>query len=110
MFPSVLVLLLAVLLLLGCTSSPRDVLDPVSRDPGQDHAAIALYYSREAAVSRQQAEEMTERAVIYERLFGRESDWVVGTQLLVQFYQEMAREQDRLADLHLKLERDRSHN
>jgi hypothetical protein len=92
------------LLASGCTNRTV-VLDPVSRDPVQDHGAIAIYYSHEAAVSRQQVEELSDRVVIYERLFGQESDWVTGTKLLVQFYQEMALEQDRLADLHLNLSR-----
>lgn len=95
------VLILLLVLVSGCSSA--DVLDLVSRDPGQDHGAIASYYTHEAALSRQQIEELTDRAVLYEGLFGRESDWVTGTQLLVKFYQEMALEQDRLADLHLKL-------
>ncbi|HEY6262475.1 MAG TPA: hypothetical protein VIW47_12830 [Nitrospiraceae bacterium] len=98
----VLILLLSVILASGCTSR-KDVLDPVSRDLGQDHGAIASYYTREAALSRQQVEELTDRAVLYEGLFGRESDWVTGTKLLVQFYREMALEQDRLAEMHLKL-------
>jgi hypothetical protein len=104
MYPPVLILLLGFVLMSGCTSRTA-VLDPVSRDPIQDHGAIASYYTREAAVSRQQVEELTDRVVIYERLFGPESDWVTGTKLLVQFYQEMAFEQDRLADLHLNLSR-----
>ena len=108
--PPVLVLLLGVLLMSGCTRAPTVILDPTSHDSGQDHWAIASYYSRQAAMSRQQAEEMTDRAVIYERLFGRESDWVTGTRLLEQFYEETAREQDRLADLHLELGRGRSPN
>jgi len=48
---------------------------------------------------------LTDRAVLYEGLFGQQSDWVTGTKLLVKFYQEMALEQDRLAELHLKLSR-----
>ena len=108
MYSPVLILLFSVLLLSGCSRGPTTVLDPVSHDPDQDHWAIASYYTREAATSRQQAEEMASQTVVYERLFGRESDWVVGTQLLAQFYEEMAREQDRLADVHLKLSRDRS--
>lgn len=106
--PPVLLLLLGFLLLSGCARESATVLDPASRDPGQDHWAIASYYSREAAVSRQQVEVLTERVAIYERLFGRESDWVSGTRLLVQFYEEAAHEQDRLADLHLELSRSRS--
>jgi hypothetical protein len=101
--PPVLILLLGFVLVSGCSSA--EVLDLVSRDPGQDHGAIASYYTREAALSRQQVEELTDRAVLYEGLFGRESDWVTGTKLLVKFYQEMALEQDRLAELHLKLSR-----
>lgn len=108
MQPPILILLLGVLLVSGCTRGATAVLDPASRDPSQDHWAIASYYSRQAAVSRQQAEEMTHRAVVYEGLFGRESDWVTGTRLLAQFYEEAAREQDRLADLHLDLGRGRS--
>ena len=110
MHPLVLVLLLGVLLVSGCTRGPRAVLDPVSRDPGQDHWAIASYYSHEAAMSRQQAEELTHRAMVYEGLFGRESEWVTSTRLLAQFYKESASEQDRLADLHLELRRGRSTN
>lgn len=106
--PPVLIVLLGFLLLSGCARESATVLDPASRDPGQDHWAIASYYSREAAVSRQQVEVLTERAAIYERLFGRESDWVSGARLLVQFYEEAAHEQDRLADLHLELSRSRS--
>jgi hypothetical protein len=101
--PPVLILLLGFVLLSGCSSA--HVRDLVSRDPGQDHGAIATYYTREAALSRQQVEELTDRAVLYEGLFGPQSDWVTGTKLLVRFYQEMALEQDRLADLHLKLSR-----
>ena len=110
MYPPLLILLFGVLLTLGCTRGPTAVLDPVSRDPGQDHWAIASYYTRQATASRQQAEEMTNQSVVYERLFGRESDWVSGTRLLVQFYEEAAREQDRLADLHLDLAKGRSSN
>ena len=106
----VLVLLLSVMLMSGCARGPTVVLDPVSPDPGQDHWAIASYYSRQAAMSRQQAEELTHRAVVYEGLFGPESEWVTGTRLLVRFYEEAAREQDRLVDLHLELRRGRLPN
>ena len=101
-------LLLGFLLVLGCTGGSGTVQDLASHDSGQDHWAIASYYSREAAGSRQQAEDMTNRVAIYEQLFGPDSDWVAGTRLLVQFYEEEAREQERLADLHLELGRGRS--
>jgi hypothetical protein len=110
MNPPTLSILLGFLLLSGCTGGSTAVLELGSQDSEQDHWAIASYYSREAAVSRQQAEEMTNRVAIYERLFGPESDWVAGTRLLVQFYEEEAREQERLADLHLELGRGRSSN
>ena len=103
MYPPVFVLLLSFLLVSGCARGPTALLDPTSRDPGQDHWAIAAYYSRQAAESRQQAEALTGSIVAYERLFGPESDWVTGTRLLVQFYEDAAREQERLADLHLEL-------
>ena len=69
MHPPVLILLFGVLLILGCSRGPTAVLDLVSRDPGQDHWANASYYTRQATASRQQAEEMTNLAVVYERLF-----------------------------------------
>ena len=103
MNPAVLILLLGFLLMSGCYRGPAAPLDATSLDPGQDHWTIAAYYRREAAVSRHKADELANRAVVYERLFGRESDWVTGTRLLAQFYEEAAREQDRLAGLHLDL-------
>jgi hypothetical protein len=108
--PPTPVILIAFLLLSGCTGGSTAVLELGSQDSEQDHWAIASYYSREAAVSRQQAEEMANRVAVYERLFGPDSDWVAGTKLLVQFYEEEAREQERLADLHLELGKGRSPN
>ncbi len=80
MHAAILVLLLAIFLLSGCSGGPA-----------------------EAVVSRQQAEELTHRAVVYEWLFGRESEWVTGTRLLAQFYEEAAREEEQLASRHLEL-------
>jgi hypothetical protein len=102
--------MLVVMLVSGCRCEATPGFDPTLRSPGQDHAAIATYYNRHAAALHQRAEQMTYRGMIYERLFGRDSDWVSGAQLLVQFYEDMAREQDRLADLHLNLSKDRSPN
>src|SRR5262245_64379743 len=98
-----LVLVLGFLLISGCARGPTALLDPTSPDPGQDHWAIAAYYSRQATESRQQAEALTGSIVAYERLFGPESEWVTGTRFLVQFYEDAAREQDRLAELHLEV-------
>jgi hypothetical protein len=99
----ILALLLAIFLQSGYSGRSTTLLDPASHDPGQDHWAIAAYYSRQAAESRQQAEALTGSLVAYERLFGPESEWVTGTRRLIQFYEDAAREQDRLADLHLEL-------
>ncbi|MGH7184261.1 MAG: hypothetical protein ACREJN_20125 [Nitrospiraceae bacterium] len=105
----VLALLRGVFLLSGCTGGSRNVQDLTSHDSGHHHHwAIVSYYSREAAMSRQQTEEMTSRVATYERLFGPDSDWVAGTRFLVEFYEEAAREQECLADLHLELGRGRS--
>ena len=108
MMPPTFFILLTCLFVSGCAGGSRPVQDLTSYDAGQDHWAIASNYSREAAVSRQQAEEMSSRVATYERLFGPDSDWVAGTRLLVQFYEEEAREKERLADLHLELGRGRS--
>lgn len=72
-------------------------------DPSQDQWRIADYYSREAAGFRQKAEELHARTLIYARLFGVESEWVRGTRLLAQSYEETAFEHERLAEQHLKL-------
>jgi hypothetical protein len=41
--------------------------------------------------------------VVYERLFGPESEWVTGARLLAQYYEEAAHEAEQLARRHLKL-------
>jgi len=85
---------------LGCarTSTPLDL---TSTDPSQDQRKIASYHTQEAAVLRSKAEELSQQVLVYERLFGDESEWVSGTRLLVQFYENAAKEQERLADWHL---------
>lgn len=86
----------------GC-QGPQALLDLTSLDPSQDHWKIASVYTHEAAAMRQKAEELSNRAAHYEQLFGPTSDWVTGTRLLAQFYEETARERDRLAGLHVGL-------
>ena len=78
-------------------------IDTHSFDPNQDHLRIASYYTRQAMTSRQRAEEQASLVLVYERLFGHDSEWVSGAQLLTQFYEEAAREQDRQASRHLEL-------
>jgi hypothetical protein len=103
MHAAILVLLLASFLLTGCSGGPAAPLDMTALNPGHDHGKIAAFYRHEAVVSRQQAEELAHRAVVYEWLFGRESEWVTGTRLLAQFYEEAAREEEQLASRHLEL-------
>lgn len=102
------ILILGILLQVGCSSGPPAPLEMTTLDPVDDHQKIVLHYRHEAVSARQQAEELTNQAAVYERLFGRESDWVAGTRLLIQFYEDVAGQQDRLADLHQKLGKDRS--
>lgn len=87
---------------IGCTS-PRAELDLTAYDTTQDQWKIANYYSQEAARLRQQSEALSARIAVYERLFGPDSDWVAGTRLLAQSYEEAAKEQERMSGKHLGL-------
>ena len=78
-------------------------LDLSSMDPSQDQWRIAEYYSREATRHRQKSEELYARVLIYERLFGADSEWVAGTRLLAQSYEDAAIEHERSAHMHLGL-------
>jgi hypothetical protein len=69
---------------------------------------IAELLSKEAVELRQMSEELKQRVLVYERLFGPDSDWVAGTRLLAQTYADAARERERKADEHLKLAGERS--
>lgn len=86
----------------GCTR-PGAELDLTAYDQTQDQRKIAQYYSQEAARLQQKSEEMSARTVVYERLFGPDSDWVAGTRLLAQSYEEAAKEHERIAGTHLGL-------
>lgn len=82
------------------TGSPPDL---STMDPSQDQWRIAEYYSREAAHFRQKARDLHARGLIYQRLFGTDSEWVSGTHLLAQSYEDAAIERERLAAMHLEL-------
>jgi hypothetical protein len=106
MQPATILLLLSCFLGTACHRGPIVPLAPLdvaSRDPIHEHLKMASCYALEATWSRHKAEESANRVLVYERLFGRESDWVAGAQLLAQFYEDAAREQDRQAVLHLEL-------
>jgi len=86
----------------GCTG-PRVDLDLMAYDQTQDQRKIAEFYSQEAARLQEKSEELSARIAVYERLFGPDSDWVAGTRLLAQSYEEAAKEHERTAAKHLGL-------
>lgn len=95
---------LLVLLMMGAGPGCTPVqLDLNSSDPAQDQRKITHFYSQQAAKLRRSSEELSERALVYERLFGPESDWVTGARLLAQSYEEAAKEAERRAGKHQRL-------
>ncbi len=86
----------------GCTGTKTE-LEMTNYDAAQDHRKIAAYYMREAVKFRAVSEDLSDRVALYERLFGPTSDWVVGTRLLAQSYEERAKEHERKAGKHLEL-------
>lgn len=88
----------------GCTSAKTE-LDLTTYDRAQDQNKIAEFYSQKADRLRYMARETSQRAVVYERLFGPDSDWVAGTRLLAQSYEDAAKEQDHRAEFHRGLAR-----
>ena len=103
---SSILLLLACLLSAACHRGPILPLAPLhtaSLDPTQDHVSLASMYVRQAARSRELAEEQANRALVYERLFGADSDWVSSARLLYQFYENAARDQEHQANWHLNM-------
>jgi hypothetical protein len=87
----------------GCTTSTKEELELTTYDPTDDHRKIAAYYSLEAVRFRQAAEELSIRVSLYEELFGSTSDWVTGTRLLAQSYDNQAKEHEQKAREHLQL-------
>ena len=81
----------------SCSASPT-VPDFYGVGPADDQSTIGEYYRQEATVFRQRANVMAERATAYGQLFGEESEWVNGARLLGEFYQQNARERERLAE------------
>jgi len=85
------------------SAGAEESLEMTTLDPAQDHWRIATTYTHEATAMRQKAEELFKRAAHYERLFGPDSEWVTGTRLSAQFYEDVARERERLAEVHVGL-------
>ncbi len=100
--PSVTILSVAMLLVSGC-SGLGATYELSTFDASANQWTIANYHAQEATRLQQKAEELTARALIYERLFGADSEWVTGTHLLAQSYVDAAQEQARLAEKHLSL-------
>jgi hypothetical protein len=100
----ILLLALGTAFIDGCTTSAaKGELELLTSDPAQDHRKIATYYRREAARLRQASKDLSVRINLYERLFGPTSDWVAGTRLLAQSYEDAAQESERKAREHLEL-------
>ncbi|MGQ0695940.1 MAG: hypothetical protein ACT4OL_10245 [Nitrospiraceae bacterium] len=72
----------------------------------EQQSQIAQLYSQEAAMLRGKAELLKRRAELYAGLFGAESEWVTGTRLLAEFYEDVAKERERLAGVHADLVQD----
>ena len=81
----------------GCSASPT-VLEFEKIQSPEEQRAIAEYYRNEAAVFRQKASGMAGRVAAYRQLFGEDSEWVSGARLLSEYYEQEARERERLAD------------
>jgi hypothetical protein len=74
-----------------------------SLDPAQDHWKIASLYTQEANALRQRAEELNNQVATYEQIFGSDSEWITGSRILAQYYDNLAREREHQAALHLEL-------
>ena len=99
------VVLVELCMLSGCGTRVTE-LDLRTNDPRQDQGKIAAFHAHEAARLRQMAHDQQHRAVVYERLFGQDSDWVKGARLLAQSYADAADEQERTAERHRGVARD----
>jgi hypothetical protein len=86
----------------GCVSVPTP-LNLSSLDPAVDQRKIADYYRQDAVFFRLKARELAERIMVYQGLFGAESEWVNGARLLEQFYENAAKDQDHQTLLHLSI-------
>jgi hypothetical protein len=94
-------------LLLGGCSAQSSSYELSSYAPAADQLALANYHSEEAQRLKQKSEELLARAVLYDRLFGADSEWAAGARLLAQFYEDESREQARLAEQHINFAHER---
>jgi hypothetical protein len=87
---SYVVVCLVVCFIVGCSRA--------SQPSGTATQTVGFNQPSQTEVSffKQQAQELHQRILIYEDLFGSESDWVKGTRLLERFYEESALGHDRI--------------
>jgi hypothetical protein len=76
-----------------------------SVDPLQDQMTIAGYYRGQAMDLREKSASLAESTVRYERLFGPQSDWVIGAKQLSQYYAIAAQDLERRAEAHAEIAR-----
>lgn len=98
--------LVATGLLFGCAMAGTE-LDLMTFDRTQDQRKIAALYGEEAARLRYMANDLSDRATVYEHVFGPGSDWVKGARLLAQSYLDAARDHEAKAGRHYELSHDR---
>ncbi|MEO6203401.1 MAG: hypothetical protein ABIU05_24395 [Nitrospirales bacterium] len=103
------ILLSGLLVCVGCQGPDRP-LDLNSFDPFQDQQFIANQYRRQAALMKQKAEDLKNKAERYAQLFNPDSEWATSARLLGQFYEKEAQNRDRLAIRHAEVGRPLSHS
>lgn len=87
----------------GCAVSESIDLD--SYGPSHNQAEIATYYRNQAVAMREKADAQATAAVRYEALFGAEADLVSGAKSLAHYYEQTARELERVAEAHAAVDR-----
>lgn len=98
-------LLVCLLVIGGCAAD--EPLDMSSYDPTHDQQAIAGYYRDQAAAMREKANAQATAATRYEALFGSEADMVSSARLLAHYYEQTAKELERVAEAHAAVNRNR---
>jgi hypothetical protein len=76
-----------------------------SYDSVHDQQAIAGYYRNQAIVMREKANAQITAAARYEGLFGPDDDLVSGARLLADYYEQTAKELERVAEAHAAVDR-----
>jgi len=103
------ILLIGLLTCVGC-QRPHPPLDLNSFDPSRDQLLIADQYLRQAALMRKKAEDLRIKAERYAQLFGPESEWATSAKLLENFYEQEAKNRERIALLHAEIAKANPHS